>query len=188
MASTSVPLDFNHPGHPPIMDHHSIHSGNSSGIDFTHLNGSFDPASIPSSSTNSGNLGNQGPTSAHQDTSILVPVVSNNHSDIAILLNILMQNQTFLQQNLIDIMKEVTCCPVYAPPVPADPVPRNSHGSTVKLCSIRLFNGKHAEVTPFLSEVKCTIEFHAVSFPENHTKVLFVGMNMKDRLPVEWFN
>lgn len=60
--------------------------------------------------------------------------------------------------------------------------------SSVKLRNPRTFNGRHEEVVPFLSEVQRIIEFHPSSFPNDHRKVLFVAMYLKDGIPVEWFN
>jgi hypothetical protein len=68
-----------------------------------------------------------------------------------------------------------------------------SHGSrtsssSVKLRNPRVFNGKHEEVVPFISEVQRIIEFHPVSFPDDHRKILFVALYLKDGIPIEWFN
>ena len=60
--------------------------------------------------------------------------------------------------------------------------------STVKLRNPCTFNGRHEEVVPFLSEVQRIIKFHLASFPDNHQKVLFIALYLKDGIPVEWFN
>ena len=52
----------------------------------------------------------------------------------------------------------------------------------------RVFNGCHEEVIPFLLEVQQIIEFHPSSFPDDHQKVLFVVMYLKDGILIEWFN
>ena len=64
----------------------------------------------------------------------------------------------------------------------------NRGGSSVKLRNPCTFNGWHKEVVPFLSEVQRIIEFHPTSFPDDHRKVLFVALYLKDGVPVEWFN
>ncbi|KAG6892002.1 hypothetical protein C0993_005203, partial [Termitomyces sp. T159_Od127] len=73
-------------------------------------------------------------------------------------------------------------------PAPASIPTPSARGNSIKLRNVRLFNGKHSEVTPFLSEIKRNIEFNAASFPDDHAKILFVGLNLKDGIPVEWFN
>ena len=62
------------------------------------------------------------------------------------------------------------------------------NGSSVKIHDPRLFNGKHDEVVPFISEIQRIIKFHPASFPDDHKKVLFVVLYLKDGNPVEWFN
>ncbi|PPQ91144.1 hypothetical protein CVT25_012551 [Psilocybe cyanescens] len=76
---------------------------------------------------------------------------------------------------------------VQAPPL-APPVVAKSFGGTVKVHNPRMFNSKYEEVTPFLSEIHRIIEFNAVSFSTDHHKVLYVGLYLKDGIPIEWFN
>lgn len=70
----------------------------------------------------------------------------------------------------------------------APPVVAKSFGGTVKVHNPRMFNSKYEEVTPFLSEIHRIIEFNAVSFSTDHHKVLYVGLYLKDGIPIEWFN
>lgn len=94
------------------------------------------------------------------------------------------QNQAQFQEH---VTRFITAMGTAQPPPP--PVqPARTNGSSVKLRDPRLFNGKHEEVVPFLSEVQRIIEFHPSSFPDDHKKVLFVALYLKDGIPVEWFN
>ncbi|RDB14615.1 Retrotransposon-derived protein PEG10 [Hypsizygus marmoreus] len=180
MSTTSVNLDYNHPvtGNPPPLDPQLYQPNPSVGIDFAHLPGNFDPAAIPAPNMNPASI-NVASVPAQNAS---VPTAPAN-VDLATVIGILTDNQSELQRNLIDVMREVAHRPVIAAPTSAAP-----RGSTVKLRNARIFSGKHAEVTPFLSEIKRIIEFNSASFPDDHTKVLFVGLNMKDGIPIEWFN
>ena len=61
-------------------------------------------------------------------------------------------------------------------------------GLSVKVHNPRMFNGKHEEVTPFLSEVNHIIQFNSVSFPTDNHKVIFLALYLSDGIPIEWFN
>lgn len=61
-------------------------------------------------------------------------------------------------------------------------------GSYVKLRDAHIFNGKHNDITLFLYEVKYIIEFHLPSFSNDHSKVLYFGLHLKDGLFIKWFN
>ncbi|RDB20221.1 Retrotransposon-derived protein PEG10 [Hypsizygus marmoreus] len=176
MSTTSVNPDFNPPvpGIPPPLNPQLYQPAPTVGIDYTHLPGNLDPSAIPVLVMNP----NPGPINPAVPP---VPAAQPN-VDLATVVGILTDNQSALQRNLIDVMREVAQRPVIAAPSSA---PR---GSTVKLRNARIFSGKHADVTPFLSEVKRIIEFNTISFPDDHTKVLFVGLNLKDGIPVEWFS
>ncbi|KAG6849840.1 hypothetical protein H0H87_002426, partial [Tephrocybe sp. NHM501043] len=136
-------------------------------IDFTQLAGNFDPTIIPpmEQSQNPGMSGN-------------APALSPK---FAAILAQLTHNQTMLQNSLIDVMNEVAHHPGQLGPDQSQP----AHGSHVKLRDARIFNGKHNDVTPFISEVKCIIKFHPPSFPDDHSKVLYIGLHLKDGLPIE---
>ncbi|KAG6823078.1 hypothetical protein H0H92_011478, partial [Tricholoma furcatifolium] len=180
MSTTSVYPDHLHPNQfPPPLNPAGYAPQSSGGVDNMYLRGNVDPATILYQ-------GNSGP--------IINPVAQPQaRSDLHAIIDILVQNQSAiqqsqstLQQNLVDVMHEVARRPnVVAAPEPAIQTPR---GNTIKLRNVRVFNGKHREVTPFLSEVQRHIEFAPASFPNDHSKVLFVGLNLKDGILVEWFN
>ncbi|KAG5334804.1 hypothetical protein C0989_003039 [Termitomyces sp. Mn162] len=113
------------------------------------------------------------------NTSVFTP-------EFAAILMQLTHNQTMLQNSLIDVMNEVAHCSSHHVP-DQNPV---IHGSHVKLRNAGIFSGKHGDVTPFLSEVKHIIQFHSISFPDDHAKVLYVSLHLhlKDGIPIEWFN
>lgn len=71
---------------------------------------------------------------------------------------------------------------------PASASEPHSNGNSIKLWNPHTFNSQHKEVIPFLSEVQCIIKFHPASFPDDHWKVLFVTLYLKDGIPIEWFN
>ncbi|KAG6824623.1 hypothetical protein H0H93_001816, partial [Arthromyces matolae] len=146
----------------------------SAGVDNMHLQGNVDPASIPYQGVGINPVAQPQPS-----LNSIVDILVQNQSA-------LQQTQAAFQQNLLDVMHEVARRPnVVAASEPAIPIPR---GNTIKLRNARLFNGKHNEVTPFLSEIQRHIEFAPASFPDDHSKVLFVGLNLKDGIPVEWFS
>jgi hypothetical protein len=61
------------------------------------------------------------------------------------------------------------------------------HGGTVKVRNPRMFNGRHEEVTPFLSELHRIMEFNPASFQTDYQRVMFAALYLKDGVPVEWF-
>jgi len=65
---------------------------------------------------------------------------------------------------------------------------KKSASSTVKVRNPRMFNGRHEEVTPFLSELHRIMEFNPSSFPTDYQCVMFTGLYFKDSVPVEWFS
>ena len=105
-------------------------------------------------------------------------------SDFTRMLGYMNQNQAQFQEQLTRVM--ATLVELQHPPAAAPEV-RNSNNS-VKLRNPCTFNGRHEEVVPCLSEVQRIIEFHPSSFPDDHRKVLFVAMYLKDGIPIEWFN
>ncbi|KAF5384867.1 hypothetical protein D9615_000927 [Tricholomella constricta] len=180
MATTSVPADYNFPAQPPVTNPDLYNPVPTVGIDYAHLPGTFDPAAIPGA--------NPGPNIVPAPGQIGSVPINQPPVDLSNIISMLAQNQTSLQASLLDVMAEVARRPVVQappPPVLSNPPPR---GNSIKLRNARIFNGKHSEVTPFISEIKRLIEFNASSFPDDHTKVLFVGLNLKDGIPVEWFN
>ncbi|KAF5367277.1 hypothetical protein D9615_010460 [Tricholomella constricta] len=179
MATTSVVSDFNLPAVPPPTNPDIYNPVPTYGIDYAHLPGTLDPAAIPGA--------NPGPNIVPgQIGSVPINQPAPN-TDFSGVINMLAQNQSTLQATILDVMAEVARRPVVqaAPPALSNPPPR---GNSIKLRNARIFNGKHSEVTPFISEIKRLIEFNASSFPDDHTKVLFVGLNLKDGIPIEWFN
>ncbi|KAG6862980.1 hypothetical protein C0991_009027 [Blastosporella zonata] len=175
MSTTSVYSDYAHPGQfPPPMNPDGYAPQFSAGVDNMHLRGNIDPASIPYQATD-------------------VNPIAQPQSNLDTIVNVLVQNQSALQetqatfqQNLIDVMHEVARRPNVV--AATEPIIQTPQGNTIKLRNVCLFNGKHNEVTPFLSEVQRHIEFASGSFPNDHSKVLFIGLNMKDGILVKWFN
>lgn len=104
-------------------------------------------------------------------------------TDLTRMLGVLTDNQMTFQQGLLQFLEVQQS----SQPPPVQPSPLKL-GGTVKVRNPRMFNGKHDEVTPFLSEVKRIIEFNSVSFPTDRHKVLFLGLYLKDGVPIEWFN
>jgi hypothetical protein len=175
---TSVQLDYNYPSfQPPPMNPQFFQPNPTTGTDYFDLGGSFDPSAIP--------VPQQSGRRSRGRTAPVPPAPPAN-VDLNVLMAMLTENQTALQQSLIDVMAEVACRPVIQ--APAQQAPSVFHGNSVKLRNARLFSGKHAEVTPFLSEVKRIIAFNPASFPDDHSKILFVALNLKDGIPVEWYN
>jgi hypothetical protein len=103
-------------------------------------------------------------------------------NDFTRMLALMNQNQAQFQEH---VTRFINAMGTTQPPTAQ---PTRVNGSSVKLRDPRLFNGKHEEVVPFLSEVQRIIEFHPSSFPDDHKKVLFVALYLKDGIPVEWFN
>ncbi|KAF5382123.1 hypothetical protein D9615_004195 [Tricholomella constricta] len=163
MATTSVVPDYNLPAIPPSTNPDIYNPVPTYGIDYAHLPGTLDPAAIPGSIP--------GPNSVPVPDQIgSVPITQAAPStDFSGVINMLAQNQSTLQATILDVMAEVARRPVVqaAPPALSNPPPR---GNTIKLRNARIFNGKHSEVTPFISEIKRLIEFNASSFPDDHTK------------------
>ena len=103
--------------------------------------------------------------------------------DFTCMLEFMNKNQAQFQEQITQAISALTSSRVTPPDSQA------SHsGSTVKLRNPWVFNSRHEEVVPFLSEVQHIIEFHPSGFPDDHWKVLFVAMYLKDRIPIEWFN
>ena len=103
--------------------------------------------------------------------------------DFTCMLEFINQNQAHFQEQVTWVISALTGFWV------TPPVSQALHsGSTVKLHNLWVFNGCHEEVVPFLSEVQHIIKFHPSSFPDDHWKVLFVVMYLKNRIPIEWFN
>jgi hypothetical protein len=128
-------------------------------------------------------------SSSQQPTETLShPTQAQYVSDLTQMLGFMTQNQAEFQRNVtrfIDAQSTVLSG-LHAPDLTN--APHKTLGSGVKIRNPRLFNGRHEEVTPFLSEVQRIIEFHPISFPDDHRKVLFVALYLKDGIPVEWFN
>jgi Retrotransposon gag protein len=103
-------------------------------------------------------------------------------NDFTRMLALMTQNQAQFQEH---VTRFIDAMGTTQPPTGQPP---RVNGSSVKLRDPRLFSGKHEEVVPFLSEVQRIIEFHPSSFPDDHRKVLFVALYLKDGIPVEWFN
>ncbi|GLB44446.1 hypothetical protein LshimejAT787_1700730 [Lyophyllum shimeji] len=182
---TSVSLDYNYPAQtiPPPMNPQIYTPSPSAGLDFVHLGGTLDPSAIPSPRTEAGSSRTKGKRSAPFAPPLVPPPPPA--PDLNILVGMLVENQTALQKNLVDVMQEVARRPVIeAPALTSAPL----RGNTVKLRNARIFSGKHTDVTPFLSEIKRIIDFNPASFADDFSKVLFVGLNLKDGIPVEWFN
>lgn len=89
--------------------------------------------------------------------------------------NILANNQVAFQQGIMQLMGQPQAA-------------TTKLGSFIKVRNPRMFTGKHEEVTPFLSEVNCIIQFNTVSFPTNNHKVIFLTLYLNDGIPVKWFN
>ncbi|KAF5387625.1 hypothetical protein D9615_000718 [Tricholomella constricta] len=181
MATTSVVPDYNLPAIPPSTNPDIYNPVPTYGIDYAHLSGTLDPAAIP------GSIPGPNPVPVPGQIGSVPITQAAPSTDFSGVINMLAQNQSTLQATILDVMAEVARRPVVqaAPPALSNPPPR---GNTIKLRNARIFNGKHSEVTPFISEIKRLIEFNASSFPDDHTKVLFVGLNLKDGIPIEWFN
>ncbi|GLB42514.1 hypothetical protein LshimejAT787_1105290 [Lyophyllum shimeji] len=146
--------------------------------------GTLDPSAIPSPRTEAGNSGTKGKGSVSFAPPPVQPLPPPA-PDLNILVGMLVENQTALQKNLVDVMQEVARHPVIeAPALTATPL----RGNTVKLRNARIFSRKHMDVTPFLSEIKRIIDFNPASFVDDRSKILFVGLNLKDGIPIEWFN
>ena len=105
-------------------------------------------------------------------------------ADFTRMLGFMNHNQAQFQEHLTRIM--TTLAELQQPP--SVPTETRGNNNSIKLRNPRTFNGRHKEVVPFLSEVQCIIEFHPSSFPDDHRKVLFVAMYLKDGIPIEWFN
>ena len=104
-----------------------------------------------------------------------VPTQPQYVTDFTRMFNVLADNQIAFQQGVMQILGQP---PAVAPKL----------GSSVKVRNPRMFNGKHEEVTPFLSEVNYIIQFNSVSFPTDNHKVIFLALYLSDGIPVEWFN
>ncbi|KAG5729101.1 hypothetical protein E4T56_gene3144 [Termitomyces sp. T112] len=168
---TEQDTDYNSPTiQPPPLNPDNYVPHTTPDIDFTHLAGNFDPTAIPLMEQDHV-LG----TAAH--ASVLTP-------EFAAILAQLTHIQSILQNSLIDVMNKVARRPGHH----VSDQNTVAHGSHVKLSYARIFSGKHGDVTPFLFEGKRIIQFHTISFPVGHTKVLYVGRHLKDGMPIDLFN
>ncbi|GLB40089.1 hypothetical protein LshimejAT787_0705990 [Lyophyllum shimeji] len=180
---TSIGLDYNYPAQPlpPPMNPQIYTPSPTMSLDFTYLGGTLDLSAIPSPRTEAGNSGTKGKGSVSFAPQPLPPPTP----DLNILVGMLVKNQNALQKNLVDVMQEVAHRPVIeAPALTSAPL----HSNTVKLRNARIFSGKHTDVTPFLSKIKRIIDFNPASFIDDRSKILFVGLNLKDGILIEWFN
>jgi hypothetical protein len=118
---------------------------------------------------------------------IFVPPVETQPTyvnDFTRMLALMNQNQAHFQDHVARAIASLSTALGPA----SDSQSSRTSGSSVKLRNPRVFNGKHEEVVPFLSEVQRIVEFHPVSFPDDHRKILFVALYLKDGIPIEWFN
>lgn len=146
------------------------------------LSASMDPAYAPSP------MPSRAPSPLPVPPSVIPPTPVEQQpayvSDFNRMLALMNHNQAQFQEHVARAIATLTTT---REPTSDSQGPRSS-SSTVKLRNPRIFNGKHEEVVPFLSEVQHIIEFHPISFPDDHRKVLFVALYLKDGIPVEWFN
>ena len=103
-------------------------------------------------------------------------------SNFTHMLSFMNQHQAQFQEQVTQILMTLTS------PHNSTSESSSSDGGNVKLHNPRVFNCCHEEVILFLSEVQQIIKFHPSSFLDDHQKVLFVTMYLKDSIPIEWFN